>query len=289
MDLKIWQNSLEQSMLSLWEKVTTYFPNIAGALLIVAIGYFISKVLRKTSEKILTKSKLDNVCDKVGVHEAFAKVGIKNKFSSIVGFLIFWMFMLTFLISAAESLNLAKVTETIDALVMYLPNVLGAALVFVLGLMLAQFVANALEGLSKQIGLEYSKILANLTRGILVVFVTVLAISQLQIETVLLDNVLQILLLSAGAVVALSFGLGTRGLSRNLVSGICAKNQYDTDSTISVNEKSGKLKEIGLVNFILETSEGQRIHIPNSNLVEMEVVEKTKATIPLNPKKQATL
>jgi hypothetical protein len=273
MDLNIWKNNFEQSMVNLWHSATEYIPNLVEAFLILFVGFFISKIIKTVSVTVLSKLKLDVASDKIGVHEAFGKIGIKYRFSQVVGFFVFWMLMLTFLVSAADSLNLSNVTQTIDKFIMYLPNVLGAGFIFLLGLWLAQFISDAVKAMAEKVGLEYSNMLATISKSIVLVLVATFAISQLQFETYLIDSVLQILFLSSGAVLALSFGLGTRGLSKNLISEFYAIGQYQIGSNVTVIGKTGVLTEVGSLNSILRAKNGSRVHIPNSTLVNLEVVE----------------
>lgn len=77
--------------------------------------------------------------------ESMEKIGIRRTASEIVGLFVFWFFMLTFLMSAAEALGLENVTKTIDSFVGYLPKVVGATVIPVVGLLIAGFVRSAIR------------------------------------------------------------------------------------------------------------------------------------------------
>ena len=274
MDFK-WGNNVQSPMLGLWSKIAEILPNVLSALLILFIGYLISKLLMKGSEKTLKKLTFDSVSDKVGVHEILEKFGIKRTSSEIISVLIFWLFMLTFVISAAETLRLENVTKTIDSFVLYLPNVIGAAFIFVLGLMASNFISNFIQGASSTVNSKYFKVFGNFVRSLLIVVITVLAVGQLKIETELLDNILQIILIAGGAVLALSLGLGTRDIAKAIVSGFYARDLYKEDVFIKVKDFKGKVLQVGAVTTLIETSDGKKIHLPNEQLIT-SVVEETQ-------------
>lgn len=261
-------------MFSFWSKLAEVLPHILSALLILFIGYFISKVLMKASEKILKKLTFDSVSDKVGVHEALGRLGIKKTASEIISILIFWLFMLTFIISAAETLRLENVTKTIDSFALYLPNVIGAAFVFVLGLMASNFIANFIQGASDTVNFRYFKVFGTFVRSLLIVVVTVLSIRQLKIDTELLDNILQIILVAGGAILALSLGFGTKDIAKAVVSGFYARDLYREGAFIKIKDYKGKVLQVGTVTTLIETSDGKKIHLPNEEMIT-SVIEET--------------
>ncbi len=267
LDPKTWSSSLENSAEILWTKLAGYVPNIFGTLLLLAVGYFISKLTAKVSIKILQTVGIDKVSEKVGLHTALQRMGIQLKSSDLFGKVFFWLIMLIFIISASEALQLEKITDTIDAFVRYLPNILGAGLILILGLMAAHFLKDIIESVSQKAVLGYGKALAAVIHIIAVVMVSVLAIDQLQLETELINRIMEITLISVGVVLALSLGLGTKELSKNIVSGLSVREQIKPGSYLEFEGISGTVKKISSLSVIIETSEGKKAHIPHSALV----------------------
>lgn len=267
LDPKTWQSSLGNSAEILWTKLAGYIPNIFGTLLLLIVGYFISKFVAGVSIRLLRTIGIDKASEKVGLHKALQKMGIQLKSSDLFGKVFFWLIMLIFVISASEALQLNKITDTIDAFVRYLPNILGAGLILILGLMVAHFLKGIIENVSEKSNLGYGKVLATVIHLLVTVVVSVLAIDQLQLETELINRIMEILLISVGVVVALSLGLGTKELSKNFVSGWSLKEQIKPGSYLEYKDISGTVKKVSNVNTIVETNEGKTVHIPNSMLI----------------------
>ena len=267
LNLEILQKSMENSIQILWEKLVEYIPNIFGTIILLVAGYFISKLVAKISIKVLKILRIDKISEKVGLHKTFEKLGIRLKSSDLFGKIFFWLIMLVFIISASEALHLDKITGTIDAFVRYLPNIIGSGLIFILGLMAVHLLKNVIEDFSEKIGLAYGKILATVIHLIAVVVVSVLAINQLQLEVDLINRIVEIILISAGVVIALSLGLGTKDLSKNIVSSLSLREQIKPGVHLEFENISGTVKQVGVVNTVVELSEGKKVHIPNSMLI----------------------
>ena len=117
------QESIVQSLTEMATKIAGFVPNLLGMLVILVVGYIVSKLLQRAATAILKRLRFDTASEKTGLQETMQKVGLKSTASQVVGKLVFWLFMLTFLISAADALGLENVSRTIDSFVNYLPNV----------------------------------------------------------------------------------------------------------------------------------------------------------------------
>ena len=135
-------------------------------------------------------------------------------------------------------------------------------------LMFGHFIKNVIENYSQKVNLEYGKTLATVIHSIIVVVVIVFAIDQLQIETKLLNRIIEITLISAGVTLALSLGIGTKDLSRNVISGIYLKEQLKPGAHIKVKDIEGRIQKVGAINTIIEVEGGSAYYIPNTSLVE---------------------
>ena len=262
-----WQNSLEASLNAIWTKFIEYTPNMFGTVLLLLVGYLVSKAVASFSKRILKTIGLDKASEKIGLHKSLGNVGVKLKISELFSVIFFWLVMFIFILSASETLNLVKITDTIDIFIRYLPNIIGAGLIFILGLMVAQFFKNIIEGMSKQISSVYSKVLSSVVYFIIVVLVSVLAINQLQLETALINRVVEIILISTGVVLALSFGLGTRDLAKSIVAGLPLRAQIKQGSHLEFDNINGTVERIGPVNTTVLIENGKRVHIPNAVLI----------------------
>ena len=114
-----------------------------------------------------------------GVNKMLARVGINSSVSDLTGKVAYWFILLTFVVSASESLGLARVSSTLDAITLYLPKVVGAALILLGGLLLSHLVNGVVRGTAESMGMEYASGLGRFVQGLLVIITVSLAIGQL--------------------------------------------------------------------------------------------------------------
>jgi small-conductance mechanosensitive channel len=275
MDLKIeaemWRDTIFAILKDLWTEVALFTPNLVGALVIVLLGYFFSKFIKFVVSGFLKKVRVDSASEKVGIKEVLNKAGLTIEPSEIVGKIAFWIIMLTFIISASETLGLEKVSQTIESLVLYLPKVIGASLIAVIGLLLAHFVRNLIRSGVQGFGVEYGKPLSNFAYGVLVIVIGVIVLEQLEIETSLLNSLVEITLLASGVALALSLGLGTKEVSKNIISGVYARDTFKNGASVNIDDDTGTIEEIGTVTSRVRHKNGDLVFIPNSTLIESKV------------------
>ncbi len=265
------QQTLWQPMVSLWTKVAEFLPNLAGALLLLIVGYLVAKGIGIAIAKLLTKIGLDKLTENSGVASAVQSTGLDTSASAIIGKIVYWLIFLLFMIAAADSLGLPRVSDTINGFVQYLPKLIGALLVVIIGLFAAHLVRTAIETATASMQLDYGKAVGTLIYTLIVIVVVSLAIGQLEIETDLLNQVVSIILFAIGAAVALSLGMGTRATAGNIIAGLYARELFPPGDKITVGEITGRVIEVSTTNTLLELDDGSTYTVPNSVLVESKV------------------
>ncbi|HDZ55450.1 MAG TPA: mechanosensitive ion channel [Pseudomonas xinjiangensis] len=271
MEIETWSQSFVASMTTLWAKVASFIPDLIAALLIVILGFVVAKIIDTVLSKGLAKLGLDRLMAGAGVSKLLGRVGIHAPVSSVIGKIVYWFVILIFVVSAAETLGLARVSSTLDEFALYLPKVLGAALILLAGLLLSHLVSGIVRGAAEGIGVDYASGLGRFAQGLLVIITVSLAIGQLQIETALLNTVIAIVLVSFGAAAALALGLGSRQIVSQILAGVYVRELYQVGDRITVGGVQGVIDEIGTVKTSLVDDEGAIISIANRMLLDERV------------------
>ena len=126
---------------------------------------------------------------------------------------------------------------------------------------------------SASMSMEIGKPLGQLAYYALLLIGGILAIGQLKIETAFLTHVIEIVLVSTGVAVALSLGIGSRDVSKNIISGLYLRESLSEGSRVKVGEYEGELLQIRPLSFELKDKSGQTVSIPNSRLLECEIIQ----------------
>lgn len=268
-----WSQSLLAAMSALWAPIAAFIPRLFGALLVVAIGFVVAKLLDALLSKGLAKIGLDRLVAGTGTTKLLGRAGIRAPISTLIGRVVYWFVLLIFLVSAAESLGLARVSATLDMLALYVPKVFGAGLILLAGVLLAQLVSGLVRGAAEGVGLEYASGLGRIAQGLVIIISISVAIGQLEVKTELLNYVIAIALISVGLAVALALGLGSRELVSQILAGIYVRELYEVGQRVRLDglDLEGEIEEIGTAKTQLLTDAGERVSIANRALLEQRV------------------
>jgi len=256
----------------LWAKFSSMIPNLIAAIVILVVGYLLAKLTRLIVRKALEKLEINALAERLNISQSLQSMNITKPVSDLFGMLVFLFVMLAFILSAVETLGFERVSASIDQLLFYLPKVFGAAVVLMAGLFIADLVRTGVRNTAENIGLDYAPALSKVLFGLVVIITVMLAIDQLEIEILLLNELIGIVLISVGVAVALSLGLGSRELSRHIVSGVYVRDIYQPGDVIEVDGNKGTLVEVGTVKSLLELENGAKISFSNESLLNQVVV-----------------
>lgn len=272
MEFDPWSQSFLGAMSTLWAPVAAFIPRLFGALLVVAIGFVVAKLLDTLLSKVLAKLGLDRLVAGTGATKMLSRAGIRAPVSALLGRIVYWFVLLIFLVSAAESLGLARVSATLDMLALYVPKVFGAGLILLVGILLAQLVNGLVRGAAEGVGLEYASGLGRIAQSLVIIIIISVAIGQLEVKTELLNYVIAIALISVGLAVALALGLGSRELVSQILAGIYVREIYEVGQRVRLEEGvEGVIEEIGTAKTLLLMDEGELVSIANRTLLERRV------------------
>ncbi|MCD5990950.1 mechanosensitive ion channel family protein [Pseudomonas phytophila] len=271
MELDVWTQSLVAAMTALWTKVAIFIPNLLGAVVVVLLGFVVAKLLETLLSKLLAKIGLDRLMAGTGLTKLISRAGVQVPISTLIGKIVYWFVLLTFLVTAAGSLGLERVSATLDMLTGYLPKVFGAALVLLVGVLLAQLVNGLVRGGAEGVGLDYAAGLGRVAQGLVIIISISVAISQLEVKTDLLNHVIVIVLITVGLAIALALGLGSRELAGQILAGIYVRELYQVGQEVRIGDVEGQIEEIGTVKTTLLTDDGELVSLSNRVLLEQRV------------------
>ncbi len=274
MQLDSWTQNLVGAMSGLWVKIASFIPNLFGALILVILGFLAAKLLDTLLSKLLAKVGLDRLMSGTGLTKLLARIGVKVQVSTLIGKIVYWFVLLIFLVSAAESLGLERVSATLDVLALYLPKMFAAALVLLAGILLAQLLNTMVKGAAEGVRLEYAAGLGRIVQGMVIIISVSVAIGQLEIKAELLNYVVVIVLLTIGLACALALGLASKGIASQIIAGIYVRELYELGQEVQVDDIEGRIEEMGTVKTIIASDSGELFYIANRVLLEQKVTSR---------------
>lgn len=162
-------------------EIGQFIPKLLGALLFWFIGRFIARLFRKLVIKLAKLIKIDTVADKFELDQMLGQVGIKHKFSTIIGNTIYYVLLLVVLLSVFDILGLTVAKELFNKVVGLIPDLFISIILFVFGLYLANFVRDFINGRLNNMKIEQASIIGSLAKFGILLIVFSMILSQLNI------------------------------------------------------------------------------------------------------------
>lgn len=268
------REAIVKSFTDAYTQIIGLAPRVLAMIVVVSVGYIIAKFVAQMFTKLAEKIGLQTAAESSGLAASMSHMGIKRNVPSIVGAIIFWLLMCVFLMAGFNILGLESVTAAMQKIVNYIPHLLVATVVVVIGLLVAQFLRGVVATSADRLGISYAEHLANGCYYVLAVLTFIAAFDQLNIQFALLEK----LILMAFGALAIGFGLalgfGGRDVMAGILAGYYVRQRLQSGDHVSVGHMEGTVREVGPVATIIETDEDgllNRHSVPNTKMLNEAV------------------
>ena len=189
-------------------QVGELLPKLVLAIVILLVGWLLAKLLRLAVAKTLHAINFHVLTERAGIDGFLRQGGIGTDTSGVLVLLLYWLVILAALMVAFNSLGLTHVTEVVGRVALFIPDVILAVLILAFGGYFARFVERTITAYGKNVGVADAELLGQLARYAILVFVILIALEQVQVETELVHQSFLILLGGVVLAAAIAFGLG---------------------------------------------------------------------------------
>lgn len=265
------QEALLKSFESFGTAIANYVPIVISAMVILLVGWIISKVVSKVVLKTLETIRLDDILSKVGFDKMLAKIKAGLSASKIFSKIVYYILMLLFVTSAAQVLGWDMITDGIASFIAYLPTLTVALVIFVLGVYVAELIKNMIYTAANSIGVSGSKAIANIVYYLLFIFIAITALNQAGVDTDIITSNITLILGSILLAFAISYGFASRNLVSNMLSSYYGKGKFTEGQRIRIGDEEGVIVRIDSISVTLQ-QEKQQLVFPSKRLVEEEVI-----------------
>ncbi len=188
------------------DRTIAFLPNILAALLILVVGFLVAKVLGSVTRRLLEAMHLENrhTARKLVEHEE-----LLARFPKTSGRVVYWVVALITIGVAIDALHLAWLSAGVARVLGYVPNVVAAGAVVVVGYLVGNFVYR--QAAERRDGA--SPLWGRLLRGGIFVVAGFMAVQQLGIATAIVTTAFTLVLGAMAVAGAIAFGLGNRELA----------------------------------------------------------------------------
>lgn len=213
-----WQMILVEPAKTMFSQIGQFLVSFLLVIFILLIGWLIARAIKAVITKVLATLKLDDLADKISLTALLTKGGITYGVSELIGVIFYWLMLLITFVIAINAIGLTIAAELLNRIVLYIPNIIAAIFILILGMFVATILKNIVQTAAKNAGLSQSAFLANLVEIVIIVFAVLIALEQLNIGARIIELIVSIVLASFGLGWALAFGLGCKDIAGKMVA-----------------------------------------------------------------------
>ncbi|HEX4997748.1 MAG TPA: mechanosensitive ion channel domain-containing protein [Terriglobia bacterium] len=266
MALAQWFENLGGAFDAIRQAIVGHLPNLAGAFVLIVLGWFAATVLRAGSRRLVMR--LSRLAPGRAFQRSLQTSGMERLISESTAGIVYLVVWLLFLAAATESLGLPVVSTLVSALVQYMPSVLAAVLIIALGVVLANVAQNAIIATAASTHVAHGPELGSAVRIPILLIAAVVAIDQIGINSTFLMVCIGIVLAATAGGLALGFGLGARATVSNLLAMRYVAQAYHVGQRVRVGQVDGRIVKIGTASVELDTPHGRAL-VPASQFNEV--------------------
>lgn len=146
------ETAILASLYAMLNQFIAFIPTLVAIILLIIIGKILGTFLGKIGARILDKIGLDDLVDRTVIGGM-----IRRSQMSTVGFfdaVIRWFIYIIFAIIILDLLNIEVVNDFVDLVIFYIPLVISALVVLLIGLLVVDFISDVLQKLLISAGLD---------------------------------------------------------------------------------------------------------------------------------------
>ncbi len=262
---------MSEQLVALFDQLTAdaieWAPRVAVMFLLIVVGLVVAWAGERLLAASLRRLKFDTLLGRTGVDGTLERIGVRTPGEKLVPRIFFYLILVLFARAASDVLGLVAISSAFAAAMSYVPNVVGALLIIIVGAAIAQFAGRAVRSMAQESGIQFAGAMGSVTYGFIFFVLAMMAIAQLRVETRMVE-------LAAGAILGggalgfgLALGLGSRDAMRAILAGFYARQLLRIGSELEVDGTRGTLVSITPTQLLLET-ETDFVTVPNNTLLE---------------------
>lgn len=188
-------------------------PKVIAFAVILVVGWFIAGLIARLAARLLRAVHFNELADRSGFGNFVRNIGVQQDCAGFLANVAKWFMRLIVLVVAFDALGLPAVSDVLRQLLLWLPNLVVAMVVLVIGGLLANAAAGLVRGATASAGFRHADLISNVARAMVWIFAIIVAVNQIGIARELVNTLFMGAIALAVIAFGLAFGLGGRDLA----------------------------------------------------------------------------
>ncbi|PYN30837.1 MAG: hypothetical protein DME01_25690 [Candidatus Rokuibacteriota bacterium] len=212
-----WRDLVLTAMHNMSVTLGTVLPSILAMLTLVVLGALLGWIAGTIVSRLALALGLDQRSRTWGITSALARAGIYRPPSQVLRLVAFWGIFVIFATMGIDALAIPGAPGATSMLMRFLPRLLSALLIVVVGWLAANFLGQAVLITAVNAGILQARLLARTTRWVVLLFAVATALVEIGIGRDMVLIAFGVLFGGLVLALALAFGLGGRHLAREIL------------------------------------------------------------------------
>ena len=268
--LQHWEEMLISSLTTFSQTIFNVLPNVIGALLLLLIGWLIAKGVSVALRKVLQSKTMSRLTERLNRLSLLQRSDLSLDSVRIISQFVYWVILLIFFVAASETLGWTAVSRTLNNLINYLPALLSAIIIVLIGLYLAQTVRTIIRAALHSLQVGAAPLISSLAFYLLATLVVLTALEQAGVDTSIVTANLTLIIGAIVGAFAISFAIASRHVLENILASFYGRKSFTVGDKIRVGKVEGTITRLDSVSVIIQTEEAEVV-MPAHTLISQQI------------------
>ena|SRR5438105_4551401 len=213
-----WGTAFMTSMAAALALLLGGIPKLIAFVFILIVGWIVATILGNVVTGVLRRIEFERIAERTGLRGFVRQMGMQMTASQLIGDLAKWLVRLVTLVVAFDALGLPAVSQALQSLLLWLPNLVVALVVLVLGGLAATALSRVVRGATAEAGFSNPGLLATITTVAVWAFAVLIAVNQIGIAANIVNILFTGIVAATALAVGLAFGLGGRDVANRILT-----------------------------------------------------------------------
>lgn len=252
-------------------------PSFLTGLLVLVVGYLLSRAARWAVLRVGERT-LDPLARRSGVDKVVARFGGFTP-ARLLASMVWWLAILVTILGGADVMGLDLVSRAVEKAFSYLPMLLTALAILILGIWGSDKVSGLMSQLGNVAELSAGRIVGRILAVIMIGFAAITALNVAGVDTSLVTTIVQIIMAGLLLAFGVAYGFAARDVLSNILGSYYGNERFKPGMRVRIGEDEGVIERIDSVSMTLRKSD-RLVMIPSRHLVteRIEVLDHPGST-----------
>lgn len=197
--------------------LTAFLPGFLALVILFLSGWVLAKILGWSVCRALRLAGFDRYCGNSGFTHLLNRADIKTPPRILARSLVFWVVFLFVVLFGLNALGLEIFKEMMSKIFLYLPNMVTALFILIIGVLIGSFLSRAALLTAVNTNLPSPRIISMIVKYTIVILAFAMSLEEMKIAGNIVTAAFSIAFGSVMLSLAIAFGLGGRDVARRII------------------------------------------------------------------------